>query len=190
LRRNIMKKIIIMTVVLLFVSGSAGAANIILEFKAQYFSPSDEAFQDIYGGGVMYGGEVSIGVWKGLELWFGGSYFSREGELTFTKEKSELKIIPVGGGVRYRWQGNRLSPYLAAGLGNYQFKESNPIGEVDEGRMGYSAAIGTYVKVTGGLLIDLYANYSVCEMRPGDFEIDYEINIGGFGAGIGIAFEF
>jgi hypothetical protein len=181
-----MKKMIGTVVVLLIVSGSAGAANIILEFKAQYFSPVDEEFMDIYGGGVMYGGEVSIGVWKGLELWFGGSFFSREGELTFTKEKTELQIIPVGGGLRYRWKGKSLSPYFAAGLGFYQFKESNPIGEVDLGEVGYVAAIGTYVKITGGLLIDLFANYSVCELRSDDFEI----NIGGFGAGIGIAYEF
>lgn len=181
-----MRKIIVMIGVLLFVSGSAHAANIILEFKTQYFSPSDEEFKDIYGGGVMYGGEVSIGVWKGLELWLGGSYFSREGELTFTKEKTELQIIPVGGGLRYRWQGKSLSPYLAAGLGLYQFKESNPIGEVDLGEVGFVAGIGTYVRIAGGLLIDLYANFSVCEFRSDDFEI----NISGFGTGIGIAYEF
>ena len=181
-----MRKIIVMVGVLLFVSGSSHAANIILEFKTQYFSPSDEEFKDIYGGGVMYGGEVSIGVWKGLELWFGGSYFSREGELTFTKEKTELRIIPVGVGLRYRWRGKSLSPYLAAGLGLYQFKESNPIGEVDLGEAGFVAAIGTYVRITGGLLIDLYANYSVCEFSSDDFEI----NISGFGTGIGIAYEF
>jgi len=181
-----MRKIFVMIGVLLFVSGSAHAVDIILEFKTQYFSPSDEEFKDIYGGGVMYGGEVSIGVWKGLELWFGGSYFSREGELTFTKEKTELQIIPVGGGLRYRWRGKSLSPYLAAGLGLYQFKESNPIGEVDLGEVGFVAAIGTYVRIAGGLLIDLYANLSVCEFSSDDFEI----NISGFGAGIGIAYEF
>jgi hypothetical protein len=181
-----MKKLIGMIVVLLFVSGSVGAANVILEFKIQYFSPTEEVFKDIYGGGVMYGGEVSIGVWKGLELWLGGSYFSREGELTYTKEKTELQIIPVGGGLRYRWQGRSLSPYAAAGLIFYNYKESNPIGEVSAGEGGFIAAIGTYVKIAGGLLIDLYANYSVCELSPADFEI----NIGGFGAGIGIAYEF
>ncbi|MGB2908889.1 MAG: hypothetical protein WBB73_17465 [Candidatus Aminicenantaceae bacterium] len=185
-----MRKILGVIVVLLCASGTASAANIILEFKAQYFSPSDEVFRDIYGGGVMYGGEVSIRVWKGLEVWFGGSSFSREGELTFTREKTELKITPMGGGIRYRWQAKSLSPYLAAGLGAYQFNESNSIGEAEEVGRAYLAGIGTYLKITKGLLIDLYANYSVCELNPGDFAVDFEIDIGGFGAGIGIAYEF
>ena len=57
---------------------------------------------------------------------------------------------------------------------------------MDIAEFGFMAAIGSYVKITGGLLIDLYANYSFCELSLEDFGF----NIGGFGAGIGIAFEF
>jgi len=31
----------------------------------------EKAFRDIYGEGIMYGGEASICVWKTLEVWFG-----------------------------------------------------------------------------------------------------------------------
>jgi len=45
---------------------------------------------------------------------------------------------------------------------------------------------GSYVKVTKGLLIDFFADYSYCKIKPAD----YEVNIGGLGLGIGIVYEF
>jgi hypothetical protein len=47
----IMKKLTGMIAVLLFVSGSASTVNVMVELKAHYFSPSEKAFRDIYGGG-------------------------------------------------------------------------------------------------------------------------------------------
>ena len=61
----------------------------------------EKAFRDIYGEGIMYGGEVNIRVWKALEVWFGASYFYKKGELTFTKEETKLKIVPIGAGIKY-----------------------------------------------------------------------------------------
>ena len=96
-----MKRLIGTIAVLLLVAGSAGAAAVRVELKASYFRPTEQAFLDICGGGPRYGGEVSIGLWKGFDLWLGGNYFSREGELSFTKEKTELQIIPIGAGLKY-----------------------------------------------------------------------------------------
>jgi len=80
--------------ILLLLSEIASAGDVIVKLNGSYFHPSDQAFKDIYSGGVMYGGEVDIGIWKNLELWVGGSYFSKKGELTYTREKTRLKIIP------------------------------------------------------------------------------------------------
>jgi hypothetical protein len=181
-----MKNLCRIAVIVLCLSGTARAGGLVLELKAHYFSPTEQAFEDIYGGGPMVGGEASIGVWKGLELWFGGDYFSKKGELTFTKEETELEIFPIGGGLKYRLEKGIMSFYAAAGLLHFSFKESNPIGEVSSGGMGYIGRVGGYLRLTGGLLIDLYMNYSSCTLQPADFEID----IGGFGAGGGIAIEF
>lgn len=57
---------------------------------------------------------------------------------------------------------------------------------MSKGGLGYIGKIGSYVKVTGGFLIDLYVNYSYCKMRPADFKI----NIGEIEAGVGIGYEF
>jgi len=181
-----MKRFLGIMVGLLLLSGAAAAANVVVELKAQYFSPSDQAFRDIYGGGIMYGGELSIGVWKGLEVWLGGSYFSKEGELSFTKEKTELEIIPIGAGLKYRWRKSVISFYVGAGLSSYTYRESNPIGDINDGGIGGIVEIGGYVKVTGGLMIDLFVNYSNCGIKPTDVDVE----IGGLGAGVGLAYEF
>ena len=46
--------------------------------------------------------------------------------------------------------------------------------------------MGSYVKVAGGLLLDLFLNYSVSYIETAD----YKVNIGGLGAGLGLAYEF
>ena len=181
-----MKKLIIIIVTVIFSSGLANATDFIVELKAHYLHPSEKAFRDIYGGGMMYGGEVSIGVWRGLEVWFGGSYFSKKGELTFTKEETKLEVYPLGGGFKYRLSAGIFDLYAGAGLNYYQYKESNPLGDVSKCGLGYIGKIGSYVKVTGGLLVDLYVNYSYCKIKPADFKI----NIGGIEAGVGMGYSF
>lgn len=181
-----MRKFIIIIVTLVSLSGLANAADFIVELKAHYLSPSEEAFKDIYGGGMMYGGEVSIGVWRGVEVWFGGSYFSKKGKLTFTKEETKLEIYPLGGGLKYRLTTGIMNFYAGAGLNYYQYKESNPLGHVSKGGLGYVGKVGSYVKVTGRLLMDLYVTYSYCKIKPADFKI----NIGGIEGGFGIGYIF
>jgi hypothetical protein len=181
-----MKKLILIIISMIFLSGLANALEVIVEVRAHYLHPSEKAFRDIYGGGTMYGGELSIGVWRGLEVWFGGCYFSKKGELTFTKEETKLEIYPIGGGLKYRLSTGIFDLYAGAGLNYYRYKESNPLGDVSKGGLGYIGKIGSYVKITRRFLIDLYVNYSYCKMKPADFEI----NIGGFEAGIGLGYSF
>ena len=181
-----MKRIIGILVIIIFLSGLSHAGEIMVELKGHYLHPSEEAFRDIYGGGMMCGGEISIALSRGFEVWLGGSYFSKNGELTFTKEETKLEIYPIGGGLKYRLTTGAFNLYVGAGLNYYQYKESNPLGDVSKGGLGYIGKIGSYVKVTGGLLVDLYVNYSYCKIKPADFEI----NIGGIEAGVGIGYEF
>ncbi len=181
-----MKKLILIIISVIFLSGLANATDFIVELKVHYLSPSEKAFRDIYGGGMMYGGELSVDIWKELAIWFGGSYFSKKGELTFTKEETTLEIYPIGGGLKYKLSTGIFDLYAGAGLNYYQYKESNPLGDVSKGGLGYIGKIGSYVRVTGGFLIDLYVNYSYCKIKPADFKI----NIGGIEAGVGIGYSF
>ncbi|MCJ7651991.1 MAG: hypothetical protein MUP85_25610 [Candidatus Lokiarchaeota archaeon] len=167
-------------------SGIVHATTFSIELKGSYFSPSEKAFQDIYGGGITYGGEVAIGLWKNLQFWLGGNYYSGNGGLTYTGEATSLKILPIGGGLKYELSSGILGFYGGVGVNYYQYKESSVIGNVNEGKIGFIGKLGLSLNVTKGLFIDLFVNYSYCEMTPADFTI----NIGGFDVGGGLGYKF
>jgi len=182
-----MKKAILFIILSVTISGVMYAKNIRIEAKARYFIPSEQAFKDIYGSGIMYGGEIGVSIWNNFELWVIGSYFSKKGELTFTGEETKLRILPTGAGIRYvHPTGKTIDIYGGMGICYFSYKEENPIGDVSTSKIGYLGTAGTYVKVSDGLFFDLFIDYSYCKIQPADFSI----NIGGFGAGVGIGYNF
>jgi hypothetical protein len=160
--------------------------NNYIKAGVNYFSPPEQRFKDVYGSGMTYSGEIGIGIWKGLKLWIGGSYFTKKGELFFTKEETKVQIFPMGGGLKYLLTEGSANLYSGMGLYYYQFKETNPIGDVSKGGLGYVGQVGVFVKAIGGLIIDFNLDYSYCRMRP----VERSINIGGFQAGIKLGYEF
>lgn len=180
-----MKKWIVFIILPLLLSGLANAADVRFKVKGSYFQPYDTAFKDIYGGGVMYGVEASTEIWRHLEMWIDGGYFSKKGELSLTREETRLRIIPVGGGLRYSLSLGSFHVYAGIGINYYLYKETNPIGDVNWGKVGGVFKVGSFVKVTGGWVIDFFVNYSYCEMKPAD----YKINIGGIEMGIGVGYS-
>lgn len=181
-----MKKLITFFIFFVFLTGISNAAKFTIEIKGSYFSPTEAAFQDIYGAGITYGGEVSIGLWKNLQFWLGGNYYSGDGELTYTGEETNLQIIPIGGGLKYEFSKGTLRFYGGIGINYYQYKESNVIGDVNEGGIGFVGKIGVNLNVTRNLFFDLFIDYSYCKMTPADITI----NIGGIAAGIGLGYVF
>jgi len=167
--------------------GLVNAADIMVELKSHYFIPSEEAFRDIYRGGIEMGAEVSVEIARRFAVWLGGSYFSRKGELTFTKEETELRIMALGGGIKYIFPaGAGIDIYGAGGVSYYSYNEENVLGEVSKGGLGVVLKAGGLVKIINGIFFDAYINYSYCKMKPADFKI----NIGGFGAGVGLGYRF
>lgn len=182
-----MKKYIILTATLLLLSVSALAMDTTFMLKGNYFGPTEKEFKEIYGGGLMYGGEVNVGIMKNIVVWAGGNYFTKRGELTFTQETTTLSLLPLGVGVKFRVKAGALHLYAGGGIRHYNFKESNePMGVAKKGRIGYMGTIGGIIRVARKWVIDLYVNYSYCRMTPAFFTV----NIGGIEAGIGFGYEF
>ncbi|MFC2158586.1 outer membrane beta-barrel protein [Acidobacteriota bacterium] len=181
-----MKRILLIVILILLASGFARAEGVYFKISGSYFYPSDSWFQDIYGGGIKLGGELAFKVWDRLDLWIDGGFLSRKGELTFTKEETKLRIIPVGGGLRYRLTSGTFNLYMGAGVTYFMFHEENVIGTVDSGGVGFTGKVGALIKVTRGLIFDIFVNYLNGKMTPADFTI----NVGGIEAGLGIGFEF
>ena len=75
-----MKRIFVMGL-MVFLAAGAGFGSIML--KVTSFSPANADFKSIYGGGMTYGGELSLALAKGFDVWVGASclFQKRENEL-------------------------------------------------------------------------------------------------------------
>jgi hypothetical protein len=151
-----------------------------------FFLASDSAYSDIYGNGVVFGGELRVGG-KKLAGWLEGSYRARTGRLSYTKEETEVSILAGEGGVLYRFMTGSISPYLGAGFGFYIFDEDNvAIGEAKQSKAGFCGFAGISMIVGGSFVLDARVKFSSCAMKPADFDI----NVGGITLGIGAGFRF
>jgi opacity protein-like surface antigen len=183
-----MRKCLFVFSLLILLAGLSQAADIRIEAKASYFQPSEADFRNIYGSGFQYGGELDIGLPGGLELWVAGSYFSKTGETTFTEEKIRLKIIPLGGGVKYGVMIGSFNLYAGLGLYYNQYKETDILGggDITKNKIGYVGKLGSILDLTKRLLLDFCLEYSTCKIQPADFSFD----IGGLSFGAGLGYEF
>ncbi len=166
---------------------SASATDFLYEFKGHYFNPTEQRHKDIYGSGWAFGGEFGFGVSESLYVYLSGNYYAREGELTYTKEETKLKIIPLAVGAKYHFNlvGGSIF-YAGTGLTYNIYKEENPIGEASKNGIGFVLNSGLLVFVVEGLFLDVYVNYSYCKLKPANVDI----NIGGLEAGLGIGYKF
>lgn len=157
-----------------------------IKVGVNYFRPSNQIFRNIYGSGVMYRAEIGIGIGRDLELWMAGGHFSKKGELSFTKEITKLQILPIEWGVRYISIEGNINLYTGIGLSYYQVKETSPIGEVSNGKLGFGVETGAFTRITGGLIVDFRVGYYYCKIELAN----RKINIGGLTVGIGLGYEF
>jgi opacity protein-like surface antigen len=171
---------------LLLVSGFGYSQGVSIFGKALYFYPLDKDFQDIYGGGLSFGGELGIPLFGGVDLWMGASVFQQKGELTFTREETILRIYPISAGLRFRLTRGAVQPYLGAGVGYFLYSESNAIGDVEKQAVGFVGRGGLHFYIAKGFLIDLCIEYSTCKLTPADFTV----NIGGVAGGLALGFVF
>jgi opacity protein-like surface antigen len=152
-----------------------------------YFLASKE-FKDIYGNGVVFGGELRLGG-RRITGWLEGNYRARTGKFSFTKEETKVNVLAIEGGALYKIKikSGNIMPYVGAGLGYYMYDEKNePIGEAKKNQIGFCVVGGASMRVFKSLALDCRIKYSTCSMQPADFKI----NIGGltFGLGLGLGF--
>lgn len=154
--------------------------------KAVYLMPSEQAFKDIYGSGLMVGAELGFRLGGPVKLWIDGMYYTGKGKLTYTEEDTTLTLMPIGAGVRVDLSQGTLVPYAGAGVRYYIYKEENVIGTAKKNGPGFVGFAGLNLRLAKGFLLDLRASYSSCKLTPADFSV----NVGGIELGGGLVFEF
>ncbi|MFC2166645.1 outer membrane beta-barrel protein [Acidobacteriota bacterium] len=177
-----MKKIIILVLMIGMISVTATAS---FSLKGIYFLPSDADFKSIYGdSGWMFGGEIAIKIFKGVEFWLDGGYYAKTGSLTYSNEETKLTLIPIGAGLRYKFLTGKVEPYVGAGARYNLYKETSVIGDVSGTGLGFIGKAGLIFYLAKGFGVDISVAYSSCTMQPADFEF----NVGGIELGAGITF--
>ncbi len=171
----------------IFLNGSdLEAMTLRAEIKAAYFSPTDDAFKDIYGQGKTYGAELAFKFNRFFGLWVSAENFSKKGKLTFTKEETTLKIMPLSAGLSFELGLGFISPYVHFGIGYFHYEESNILGQVKKNNIGYVGQIGLLIKTIGLFYLDLFGQYSSCQVKP----LELEAELGGLKVGVGLGLQF
>jgi opacity protein-like surface antigen len=154
---------------------------------------SESLYKTVYkDSGMSYNLDLGVIVSKSLEAFLHTDYFKKDGELTYTKEKTTLKIIPIELGARYLIAATKqcrpkLFPYLGAGAGYYMVKEENAIGTFDKKSFGFFVEGGLRFYVAGSFFIDAKIKDVFLKVKN---DQDKNINLGGIAymGAIGISF--
>ncbi len=160
-----------------------------VEFTLGGYSMNEPRFDAVYDpGGLMSGLSLSSAIVSNVNFYLDIKYYSRKGELTFSKEKTTLHIIPVSLGLRYIYPFGLFNPYLGAGMDFYLYYEENPIGTVLNHTNGFHFTGGTYIRFSQSipLLINIRLKYTWAKAE----EEGISIQVGGFEYGAGLAFVF
>jgi len=160
-----------------------------LKIMGGFFFPSDQVFHEIYGSGDTSGIEVTLEINKKLDFWVRAAYFFKRGHLTLTREPTQVEIIPIGYGIKYKVSLKKLKNiifYAGAGLDYFVFSEVNVLAEINTGNMGFSGRGGVSFQFFKGMLAELYLNYSRCFIHPAE----YRVNIGGWQIMFGLGYHF
>ena len=117
-----------------------------MEFLIGRSSISEPKFNTLYEKkGSIQGLSLSGSVFFNLNLYLDVKTLSRTGTLSFTKEKTTFRMVPISMGLRYILPTPIAHPYVGAGIDWYFYNEDNPIETVVDAATGYHLLAGVYL---------------------------------------------
>jgi len=132
------------------------------------------------------GAAVALTLSDHWELSLEMNRISRDGELTYSKEPTEMSVFSLGVDVKYLLPLKGVTLYAAPGIYSNSFKENNRLGNLKKSGVGFKLKAGALLPLFDRFGLNLFASYSFCQMTPGQFKIA----IGGFEAGAGVRYTF
>ena len=149
---------------------------------------SEKLFEQVYGKTpIIYSFDFAAKVWQTMEVFLHTDYLSETGQLTFTQEETTFKLTPIELGLRYllptkKTCDAKLFIYFGAGAGYYMIKEENPIGTLDEKKVGFFGEGGFRFYLVSSFFVDAKLKYTILKYD--------DVNVGGLSymGGIGISF--
>lgn len=172
-----------------------------------YFSPSEEAISEIYGGGISFGIELLLLSPNKFGGAFSLDYFSKSGEpiipaeykSLIKKSSADVSIIPITlTGIYQVKTTSNIQPYFGLGAGLYLLKESISIEAIDgssasnsvsENAFGFQVVAGMKIAMSpaASFLLGIKYASATIETQTGAAS-GSEANVGGFTIYGGIVF--
>jgi hypothetical protein len=175
--------------IFLFPAGDRAIRQGSLEFTLGSYSMNEPRFKAVYPeGGLMRGLTISSALFSNLNFYLDLKYYSRQGSLTFSKEKTTFTMVPLDIGVRYIFPLGTFHPYLGAGMDYYFYHEDNAIGTALSYASGYHITGGLYFRFAKGapVMIDFRVKHSWARAE----ENGIAVQLGGLEYCAGLTFVF
>ncbi|MDH7513723.1 MAG: hypothetical protein QHH14_12325 [Clostridiales bacterium] len=150
---------------------------------------NEPRFDAVYSpGGMMAGLGLSSAIVSNVNFYLEIKSYIRKGTLTYSKEKTELTLVPISLGVRYIFPFGILNPYAGGGADFYFYYEDNPIGTILNYTNGYHFMAGTYLQFFKNVpvLINLKLKYTTARAE----EDGIKIQLGGLEYTASLVFSF
>ncbi len=154
-----------------------------------HYALSESRFKAVYhGGGIIAGLGLAVSMIPNFDLYIEAKGFHKSGELTYSKEKTRLFLLPVSFDIRYKVPIGPITPYVGGGIDFHFYFETNPIGNIADYSTGYNFQGGTYFHFSKNfpVLINLKIKYYKANKMVNDLKIE----LGGIEYGVGLAFVF
>ena len=184
---------------------SMQARDIILEFKAAYFLPTNHDFRRIYSGSALYGPELTVQICDESNWYAFASldYFQKKGRSCGLCSKTKVSLLPLGLGVKYFVPTCYEKADFYLGLGFQpewvRTKDCSPFVIPKLSRWGFGgiAKAGMYCHLPCNFLIDIFVDYSFvwapkhgsCKSCTGPV-VPLKANLGGAIFGLGLGYKF
>ncbi len=153
------------------------------------YNMREPLFKTVYQpGGSLQGLILSSVLVFNVDFYLELKALYKTGELTYSKEKTTLLLVPVSLGLRYVLPLGFLQPYAGGGLDFYLFYESNPIGSLFNYVQGYHFLAGIYLRFAKSFPILL--NFRIKTTQAQAEVNNRKVELGGleYGGGLVIAF--
>ena len=183
------KKVFFIFAFILIIIRPLSAQRTTIEVSFGKYNIRDIRFERVYKeSGPILGIAVSVSPVSNFDIWLGVKGFYKSGQLTFTKEETELILVPISAGIKYYRQVGLFKPYLGGGIDYYLYYEQTPIGDTFDYTTGLHFQVGSYFHVIKSLpfWLNLNIKYTKAETEENNNKID----LGGLEYGIGLAIIF
>lgn len=179
--------------------------NILLEFKAASFFPTNSCTKDIYGKAAgLFGSELTFQLCENKN-WYGFAsvdFLSKSGHSIGLCNYTKLDIVPFGLGLKYfvpfGYKNCYLGDfYLGLGVQPLYLKTSDCLNNIttitSRWGCGGIAKIGSYFYLPCNFFIDLFFDYSFVNVKAkncSEFIIPQKADLNGAILGVGIGYMF